>query len=82
MHRSRPPPPRPPHLQLGIPAFAAPRGPECDSGADPADEFRMAPQEVAASVAPSGLTLEQVIELPPFHYGVTFYKPAVLSGVG
>jgi ubiquinone/menaquinone biosynthesis C-methylase UbiE len=48
----------------------------------PKTEFRMAPHEVVASVAPSGLTLEQVIELPPFHYGVTFYKPAVLSGVG
>lgn len=42
----------------------------------PRTEMRMEPSEVAASVAPSGLTLVRVVELPPYHYGAIFEKPA------
>jgi ubiquinone/menaquinone biosynthesis C-methylase UbiE len=41
----------------------------------PRTEMRMAPEEVRAMVAPAGLRLVQIIELPPHHYGVIFEKP-------
>jgi ubiquinone/menaquinone biosynthesis C-methylase UbiE len=34
----------------------------------PKTEMRMEPEDVAASVEPSGLWLTEVVELPPYHY--------------
>ena len=45
-----------------------PRGPRKD--------LRMTSIEVSKIVEPAGLELIQVTELPPFHYGVIFQKPA------
>jgi hypothetical protein len=36
----------------------------------------MPPADVAATVEPTGLKLAGVIELPPYHYGAIFEKPA------
>jgi ubiquinone/menaquinone biosynthesis C-methylase UbiE len=44
-----------------------PRGPKTD--------MRVEPNDVAAVVEPAGLTLGQVIELPPYHYAAIFTKP-------
>jgi predicted methyltransferase len=41
----------------------------------PRTEMRMEPDEVAATVEPVGLRLAQIVELPPYHYGVIFEKP-------
>jgi SAM-dependent methyltransferase len=41
----------------------------------PRTELRMAPEEVAAAVAPAGLKPVQTVELPPHHYGAIFEKP-------
>jgi SAM-dependent methyltransferase len=46
----------------------APRGPKT--------EMRMSPQDAAAVIEPAGLALAGVIELPPYHYGAVFQKPA------
>ena len=43
-----------------------PRGPKTD--------MRMEPSDVAATVAPAGLTLADVIDLPPYHYGAIFVR--------
>jgi ubiquinone/menaquinone biosynthesis C-methylase UbiE len=43
-----------------------PRGPKTD--------MRMEPSEVAATIKPVGLTLTEVIELPPYHYGAIFVR--------
>jgi SAM-dependent methyltransferase len=45
-----------------------PRGPKTD--------LRMTPGEVQATVAPAGLVHARTIELPPYHYGAVFTKPA------
>lgn len=42
----------------------------------PKTEMRMTPDHVASAVEPAGLTLARVIELPPYHYGAVFQKPA------
>lgn len=42
----------------------------------PKTEMRMTPAEVAAAVEPAGLKLVTVVELPPYHYGAVFEKPA------
>jgi ubiquinone/menaquinone biosynthesis C-methylase UbiE len=34
----------------------------------PKTELRMTPEEVASAIAPAGLQLRHVIELPPYHY--------------
>ncbi len=49
--------------------FGAPRGPRTD--------MRMSPEEVRAAVEPAGFHLEQVVELPPYHYGAVFRAVAV-----
>ena len=46
-----------------------PRGPRTD--------MRMEPTDVAATVEPASLTLIDVIELPPYHYGAIFGPPSV-----
>ena len=45
-----------------------PRGPNI--------EMRMEPAEVAAAVEPAGLKFVRAVELPPYHYGAIFEKPA------
>jgi SAM-dependent methyltransferase len=45
-----------------------PRGPQT--------ELRMIPDDVAAVVEPAGFILAHVVELPPYHYGAIFKKPA------
>jgi ubiquinone/menaquinone biosynthesis C-methylase UbiE len=42
----------------------------------PKTEMRMTPAAVAAAVEPAGLSLVGVVELPPYHYGAIFEKPA------
>lgn len=42
----------------------------------PKTEMRMEPEDVAAAVEQSGLRLERVVELPPYHYGAILQKPA------
>ncbi|MDE2227474.1 MAG: class I SAM-dependent methyltransferase [Alphaproteobacteria bacterium] len=46
------------------PAMGEPRG--------PATELRLSPDETAAKVAPAGLALARLVELPPYHYGAIF----------
>ena len=41
----------------------------------PRTEMRMSPAEVATLVEPAGLSLADVVELPPYHYGAIFEKP-------
>ncbi len=41
----------------------------------PRTEMRMESEDVAAVVAPAGLKLVRVVELPPYHYGAIFEKP-------
>jgi len=48
--------------------LGAPRGPKT--------EMRMEPVQVAGVVEPTGLRLARVVELPPYHYGAIFEKPA------
>jgi predicted methyltransferase len=38
----------------------------------PKSEMRMSPDDVRAVVEPGGFVLEQVVDLPPFHYGAMF----------
>jgi SAM-dependent methyltransferase len=38
----------------------------------PKDELRMSPQTTISAVEISGLKLVQLVEIPPFHYGVVF----------
>jgi ubiquinone/menaquinone biosynthesis C-methylase UbiE len=48
------------------PILGEPRG--------PATELRMTPEAVRAAVEPAGFKLQQVVELPPYHYGAIFEK--------
>ena len=41
----------------------------------PAAEIRMSPQAVAAVVEPAGFRQTEVVQLPPYHYGVVFGAP-------
>ena len=50
------------------PVLGQPRGPK--------SEMRITPAETVATITPAGLNLVNVIELPPYHYGATFEKPA------
>ena len=45
-----------------------PRGPDA--------ELRMEPEDVRRVVEPAGFTLEEVVEVGPYHYGAVFLKPA------
>ena len=44
----------------------------------PRTEMRMSPEQVRAAVAPAGLELERVIELPPYHYAILFAASATI----
>jgi len=48
------------------PVLGQPRGPRT--------EMRMSPEQVRAVVEPAGFRLDQLIELPPYHYGAVFVK--------
>ena len=48
--------------------FGQPRGPKT--------EMRMSPADVARTVETTRLRLTGVVELPPYHYGAIFEKPA------
>jgi hypothetical protein len=39
-------------------------------------ELRMVPENVRAAVAPAGLRLVRVVDLPPYHYAAIFERPA------
>jgi 2-polyprenyl-3-methyl-5-hydroxy-6-metoxy-1,4-benzoquinol methylase len=41
----------------------------------PKTEMRMSPDDVCAVVEPAGFALDQMIELPPYHYGAIFQRP-------
>ncbi|MBX5453313.1 MAG: methyltransferase domain-containing protein [Acidobacteriia bacterium] len=53
------------------PVLGQPRGPKT--------EMRIEPEDVATAVAPSGLRLERVVELPPYHYGAIFVNASTSS---
>jgi SAM-dependent methyltransferase len=40
----------------------------------PATEFRLSPEATIATVQPAGFKMDRVVELPPYHYGLTFEK--------
>ena len=40
----------------------------------PRSELRMSPDEVVTAVSASGLHLERVVEIPPYHYGAVFQR--------
>ncbi len=42
----------------------------------PTTSMRMSPKAVQAVVEPAGFLVEQIVELPPFHYGVVFEAKA------
>ncbi len=42
----------------------------------PRTELRLAPEQTIAAVAPSGLELARLVEVPPYHYGAVFERPA------
>ncbi len=46
------------------PVSGEPRGPKT--------EMRMTPDEVQALIEPAGFTLNEVVDLPPYHYGAVF----------
>jgi SAM-dependent methyltransferase len=43
----------------------------------PRTEMRVEPDDVARTVEPAGLPLVRVVELPPYHYGIIFERPAI-----
>jgi ubiquinone/menaquinone biosynthesis C-methylase UbiE len=42
----------------------------------PRSELRMSPAQTIESVQRSGFSLARVVEIPPYHYGAVFQKPA------
>ena len=53
-----------PSERNNTPVLGAPRGPRA--------EMRVAPEAVAAIVEPAGFRMEEVVALPPYHYGAIF----------
>jgi ubiquinone/menaquinone biosynthesis C-methylase UbiE len=45
-----------------------------DKPRGPKTEMRMSPDNVRAAVEPAGFSLADLVELPPYHYGVVFRK--------
>lgn len=41
----------------------------------PKSEQRMSPQQTIDAVTPGGLNFAELVEIPPYHYGVVFRKP-------
>ena len=50
------------------PIMGEPRGPRT--------ELRMSPEQTIKSLESGGLKFTQLVELPPYHYGVVFERPA------
>ncbi|WP_306168941.1 class I SAM-dependent methyltransferase [Halomonas sp. MMSF_3323] len=46
-----------------------------DKPRGPKTEMRMSPEQARAVVEPAGFQLTDLVELPPYHYGVIFQKP-------
>ncbi len=42
----------------------------------PKTELRLSPEATIESVAPAGLKLAQLVEVPPYHYGAVFERPS------
>ena len=42
----------------------------------PRTELRMSPEQTARSVEAGGLKLVRIVEVPPYHYGAVFKRPA------
>jgi SAM-dependent methyltransferase len=42
----------------------------------PKTELRMSPQQTIAAIEPGGLTHLRTVEVPPYHYGALFVRPA------
>jgi hypothetical protein len=40
----------------------------------PKTELRMSPEQTIRAVAPGGLKLAHVVEIPPYHYGAVFER--------
>jgi predicted methyltransferase len=45
-----------------------------DKPRGPKTEMRMSPDDVRAVVEPAGFQLTDLVELPPYHYGMSFEK--------
>jgi hypothetical protein len=41
----------------------------------PKNELRMSPQQTIDAVTTGGLNFTELVEIPPYHYGVVFRKP-------
>jgi hypothetical protein len=41
--------------------------------------LRLSPGETARAVEAGGLKLHRVVEVPPYHYGAVFERPASLN---
>jgi ubiquinone/menaquinone biosynthesis C-methylase UbiE len=50
------------------PVLGEPRGPRPD--------LRMSPEQTIAAVAPAGFKLSRIADVPPYHYGAIFHRPA------
>ena len=59
-------------MTLSTRAVASERG----RSSGPRTDMWMEPDEVVATVEPAGLRLLRTVELPPYHYAVSFEKPA------
>jgi ubiquinone/menaquinone biosynthesis C-methylase UbiE len=46
-----------------------------DKPRGPKTEMRMSPEDVRKVVEPAGFQLADLVEFPPYHYGVIFQKP-------
>ena len=55
-------------LREETPILGEPRGPKT--------ELRMSPEETIKSVEIGGLKFTKIVEVPPYHYGVVFTRPA------
>lgn len=42
----------------------------------PKTELRMSPERTIETVAPSGMKLVHLVEVPPYHYGAVFERPS------
>jgi hypothetical protein len=42
----------------------------------PKTELRLSPQQTIDAVEPCGLKLAHLVEVPPYHYGAVFRRPA------
>jgi len=43
----------------------------------PRTELRMSPDQTTQAVEAGGLKLHRIVEVPPYHYGAVFERPAI-----